>query len=271
MLKIGDFSKLSRVSIRMLRYYDEIGLLKPDHIDRFTDYRYYSEAQLPVVCRIAALRDMGFSLAEIRTLLPICDDPAQLDAHLTARQAALLAEQAQLSHQLQLLDTARKRLRKEETMHYDVTVKTLPERYAATVRMTIPRYQDEGMVWSVLCQETDPMDLVPADPCYCCVVFLDGEYKEEQVEVEAQKTVKGQYPDTEHVRFRTLPAITYAGCTFKGGYEQINAVTEALTEWIEANGYEYAGPMFDIYHVSPHETRDPAEFVTEACYPVKKK
>ena len=59
MLKIGDFSKLSRVSIRMLRYYDEIGLLKPVETDRFTDYRYYSEAQLPTVCRIKALRDMG--------------------------------------------------------------------------------------------------------------------------------------------------------------------------------------------------------------------
>ena len=99
----------------------------------------------------------------------------------------------------------------------------------------------------------------------------DGEYKEKDVTVEAQKTVKGPYPDTEHVRFRTLPPVTYAGCTFKGGYEQINDVTAALTAWIEANGYEYAGPMFDIYHVSPHETSDPSEFVTEVCYPVRKK
>lgn len=156
-------------------------------------------------------------------------------------------------------------------MNYDVTIKTLPERYAATVRMTIPRYQDEGMVWQVLCRETDSMHLLPTDPCYCCVVFLDGEYKEKDVTVEAQKTVKGPYPDTEHVRFRTLPPVTYAGCTFKGGYEQINDVTAALTAWIEANGYEYAGPMFDIYHVSPHETSDPSEFVTEVCYPVRKK
>lgn len=156
-------------------------------------------------------------------------------------------------------------------MNYDVTIKTLPERYAATVRMTIPRYQDEGMVWHVLCRETDSMHLLPTDPCYCCVVFLDGEYKEKDVTVEAQKTVKGPYPDTEHVRFRTLPPVTYAGCTFKGGYEQINDVTAALTAWLEANGYEYAGPMFDIYHVSPHETSDPSEFVTEVCYPVRKK
>ena len=43
MLKIGEFSKLSRVSVRMLRHYDEIGLLKPAEIDRFTDYRYYGK------------------------------------------------------------------------------------------------------------------------------------------------------------------------------------------------------------------------------------
>ena len=62
MLKIGEFSKLSRVSVRMLRHYDEIGLLKPAEIDRFTEYRYYREDQLPTAGRIAALKDMGFPL-----------------------------------------------------------------------------------------------------------------------------------------------------------------------------------------------------------------
>ena len=71
MLKIGEFSKLSRVSVRMLRHYDEIGLLKPAEIDRFTDYRYYREDQLPIVCRITALKDMGFSLADIVRILEI--------------------------------------------------------------------------------------------------------------------------------------------------------------------------------------------------------
>lgn len=69
MLKIGAFSKLSRVSVRMLRHYDEMGLLKPAQIDRFTDYRYYREDQLPIVCRITALKDMGFSLADIVKIL----------------------------------------------------------------------------------------------------------------------------------------------------------------------------------------------------------
>ena len=74
MLKIGEFSKLSRVSVRMLRHYDEIGLLKPAEIDRFTDYRYYREDQLPVAGRIAALKDMGFSLADIVRILEVYDD-----------------------------------------------------------------------------------------------------------------------------------------------------------------------------------------------------
>ena len=63
MLKIGDFSKLSRVSIRMLRHYDEIGLLAPGKVDAFTGYRYYGEEQLPTIYRINALKEMGFGLA----------------------------------------------------------------------------------------------------------------------------------------------------------------------------------------------------------------
>ena len=69
MLKIGDFSKLSRNSVRMLRHYDEIGLLTPEATDAFTGYRYYTEAQLTQANRIASLKAMGFGLAEIAALL----------------------------------------------------------------------------------------------------------------------------------------------------------------------------------------------------------
>ena len=110
-----------------------------------------------------------------------------------------------------------------------------------------------------------------ADPCLCAVTFLDGEYKEENVEVMAWKTVKGSYPDTEHVKFRTLPEVEVASCTYKGSYTLITDVYAAVVEWLNANGYESDGPMFNIYHVSPHETQNPDEFVTEVCYPVKKK
>ena len=271
MLKIGEFSKLSRVSVRMLRHYDEIGLLKPAETDRFTDYRYYREDQLPIVCRITALKDMGFSLADIVRILEVYDDREKLEEYFSARQRELEAVYQDTANKLTLLDAARKRLRKEETMEYNVTIKTIPERYAAAVQMIIPRYEEEGMVWGIMMEETCRMGLVEADPCLRAVTFLDGEYKEENVEVMAWKTVKGSYPDTEHVKFRTLPEVTVASCTYKGSYSLITEVYAAVVAWIEANGYECAGPMFNIYHVIPHETKDPDEFVTEICYPVKKK
>ena len=195
MLKIGEFSKLSRVSVRMLRHYDEIGLLKPQSTDRFTSYRYYKEEQLVTVGRITSLKSLGFSLAEIAEILVIFDDTETLDGYLAKKQAEQAALLAGVTQTLRLLETARTRLRKEQNMSYNVTVKTLPERYAACVRMTIPSYEAEGILWKTLCDETDHMHLIPDDPCYCSVLFHDNEYKEANVDVEAQKTVKGSYPD----------------------------------------------------------------------------
>lgn len=88
MLKIGEFSKLSRVSVRMLRHYDEIGLLKPAETNRFTDYRYYREDQLPAVCRITALKDMGFSLADIVRILDVYDDKEKLERYFADRSGS---------------------------------------------------------------------------------------------------------------------------------------------------------------------------------------
>ena len=169
MLKIGEFSKLSIVSVRMLSHYDEIGLLKPAEIDRFTDYRYYREDQLPTAGRIAALKDMGFSLADIVKILEVYDDREKLEQFFSVRQKELEALSRDTANKLTLLDAARKRLRKEENMSYNVTIKTIPERYAATVQMTIPRYEDEGMIWGKMMEETCRMNLVEADPCLCAV------------------------------------------------------------------------------------------------------
>ena len=267
MLKIGDFSKISRVSIRMLRHYDDIGLLKPAKIDDFTGYRYYREDQLFLMGRITALKDMGFSLADIARILEIYDDKDRLDSFLAAREQELAAQARETEYKLMLLDTARKRLRKEQNMSFDVTVKTIPERYAATVHMIIPRYEDEGLAWAMMRECTEP--LIPADPCYAAVEFLDAEYKEENVEIVASMAVKGTYKDTEHVKFKTLPAVKVASCIIKGSYDQMNDAYATLMSWITENGYKFAGPMINIYHVSPAQTQNPDEYVTEACFPIE--
>ncbi len=272
MLKIGEFSKLSRVSIRMLRHYDELGLLMPASIDQFTGYRYYSEEQLPIAGRISALKDMGFGLAAIGEIIKCYDDREALDRYLHLKQMELAELSLETEGRLLLLETARKRLRKDDNiMNYSVILKTLPERYAASVRMTIPSYAHEGLLWETLMQETAAMNLLASEPCYCSATFHDGEYRESDVDVEVQKTVKRQFPDTEHVKFKTLPPVSFASATYKGSYSKIGEVNAAVAAWVRDNGYEFDGPAFFIYHVSPHETQNPEEFVTEVCCPVKKK
>lgn len=272
MLKIGEFSKLSRVSIRMLRHYDEIGLLIPETIDLFTGYRYYSEAQLITANRITALKNMGFSLAGIAELLACWDDRAALEGRLLKKRTEAEEEAAEAARRLRLLDTAIERLRKDKTaMKYDVTIKTLPERYVASVRQIIPSYDREGDLWHIFVRETAHMDVQEGDPALCTGIYHDGEFKEGDVDVEIQKSVKGTYPDTEHVRFKTVPAVQVASATFRGSYGQISEVNEAVAAWVKDNGYVFDGLFFNIYHVSPHETRDPDQFVTEVCYPVRRK
>lgn len=163
------------------------------------------------------------------------------------------------------------RLRKDANMKYDVTLKTLPERYVASVRQIIPCYEQEHILWQILMEETAGMNLLPGDPCYCSVTFHDGEYKESDVDVEAQKTVRGRYADTEHVVFKTVPPVTFASATYKGPYEIIGEVNATVAAWVRDNGYEFDGPAFNIYHVSPAQTQNPDELVTEVCYPVKRK
>ena len=152
-------------------------------------------------------------------------------------------------------------------MSFDVTVKTIPERYVATVHMVVPHYEDEGMAWNMMRECKEP--LIPADPCYAIAEFLDDEFKEENVEIVVSMAVKGKYQDTEHVKFKTLPAVKVASCIIKGSYDQMGEAYATVASWIKANGYKMNGPMFNIYHVSPAQTQNPEEYVTEACFPIE--
>lgn len=272
MLKIGDFSKLSRISIRMLRHYAEIGLLMPKATDDFTNYRYYAEDQLLIAGRITALKDMGFSLSAIGEILKSYNDPHALAEFLSVKQVEIQAQVDETAHRLLLLETAINRLRKDESaMNYNVTLKTMPERYVASVRKVIPAYQEEGVLWQILMNETATLNLKDDEPCYAIAMFHDKEYKEENVDVEVQKSVKGSYANTENVVFKTEAPIMIASATYKGSYDKIGEVNTAVANWVNDNGYDFNGAMFNIYHVSPHETRNPDEWITEVCYPVKKK
>ncbi len=270
MLKIGEFSGMSRISIRMLRYYDENDLLKPAYIDEFTGYRYYQESQLTDAGRITALRDMGFGVSAISGIIKGGEEA--LGQALCLRRSELINEECTIKEQLSRLENALRRLRKDGIkMKYEVNCKTFPERYVASVRDILPSYNYEGRLWHTMMKETAKMNMQPGEPCYAVGVYHDGDYREHDVDVEIQMSVRGCYEDTEHVKFKTVPPIFMASAVYKGSYDQISEVNEEVAAWVRDNGYEFNGKSFSIYHVSPHETQNPDELVTEVCYPIRKK
>lgn len=270
MLKIGDFSKLSRISIRMLRHYDEMALLVPQLIDPSTNYRYYSEEQLLIANRIISLKDMGFGLSAIVEILNCYDDSHALSEYLKIKQTELEEQSKEISQRIRLLETTITRLRKDDTaMKYNVVLKTMPERYVASVRKVIPSYQHEGMLWNTLMSETAQNNLQQACVGEGMAIFHDEGFKESDVDVEIQVAVKGTFENTEHVVFKTVPEIKFASSTYKGSYEQLTDVNLAVAHWVNDNGYSFDGSMFCIYHVSPAQTQNPDELVTEVCYPIR--
>ena len=272
MLKIGDFSKLSRISIRMLRHYDEIGLLQPETVDTFTGYRYYSAGQLPLAGRIRLLRSMGFSLSAVHEIMHQCTDADSWRHYLQIKYAEVRQEAQETAERLQLLETAIHRLRKDEsTMKYDVNVREMPQRYVVSLRRVIPAYDQEGILWQQMTAVSAPQNIKVANPCDSLAVFHDEGYKESDVDVEVQITVEGSYKNTENVVFKTVPPVLIASAVYKGSYNQLTEVNQTVAQWVTDNGYAFNGAMFCIYHVSPAAESNPDNLVTEVCFPVKKK
>lgn len=207
----------------------------------------------------------------IKEILDQYEDVQEIERFLLVKQKELEEEALETQQKLRLLDSTLKWLRKDgRLMDYNVTLKTLPERYVASVRQVIPAYDCEGMLWETMCRELEGQHVQQAVPCYGMAIFHDEGHKDHDPDVEIQSAVVGKYQDTEHVKFKNVPPIQIASVTYKGSYEQITRANDAVANWVKANGYDFNGKSFCIYHVSPQETSNPDEFVTEVCFPVKK-
>src|SRR5262245_58884606 len=141
MIKIGEFSKLVQVPVPTLRYYDQVGLLKPVAVDRFTGYRYYSASQLPRLHRILALKGLGFSLEQIATVLTEGLSPEQMRGMLRLRHAQISQQLADMQSQLTEVEMRLQRIEREEQIAtYDVILKRVEPLLVASVRAILPNH-----------------------------------------------------------------------------------------------------------------------------------
>lgn len=269
MFRIGDFSRLSFVTVKTIRYYDEIGLLKPERVDRFTGYRYYSVKQLARLNYIMALKEMGLALDEIRLVIDDNLSPAQVRELFLLKQAELRRRVGEEQRRLEQVEKWLLQLERGETMSdYQFSIKKLDEIKIVSVRGTVPAYGDIGILIEKLYPALQSGMQYVNGPF--TAIYHDMEHMEKNVDIEAALPVSADFPVTPPLTIRTLPAAEAVVTIHYGSYDDIHNAYQALMAWCEANGYELDGPDREIYLVGPDKTQNPAEYVTELQQPVRK-
>ena len=271
MYRIGDFSRMTQVSVKTLRYYDEMGLLAPARVDDFTGYRYYSAAQLPVLNRVLALRDLGLSLESIRRIVVEQVPVAEIRGMLRLRQAEVRQQLQYEQERLARIDARIRQIEQEDVMsQYDVILKRIEPVSVAAIREVIPAYPHVGQLFERLCCAMMRGGAKLGAPGIA--LYYDTEYKESDVDVEAAMPFSGAYAGDESVTVRELPPIGCAACTVHHGpYARLIEAYGALTQWIEQNGYRIDGPGREVYvRCMESGAHDDSECVTELQVPVAK-
>ncbi|NJL38432.1 MAG: MerR family transcriptional regulator [Leptolyngbyaceae cyanobacterium SM1_4_3] len=263
MFRIGDFSRLGQVSVRMLRHYDELGLLKPAQVDQFTDYRYYTIEQLPRLNRILALKDLGIPLEQIADLL-------QKDLPLEQLQHLLQSKQDELNQQLQDTQsrlnriTARLRQLEQEGQPsvYDVVIKSVPACCVVSARHIVPSAAEMPQYRGMLIRQLYPwlkqQNIKPIG--YEIVQYYMSEHTETDIDMEFAIAIP-ECPQSileqtqAAITVYQLPGAQVASVVHSGMIHDVTQAIAALFTWIGTNGYTGSGAIREIHLFGPETVR----------------
>lgn len=264
--RIGVFSQMNRVTIKTLRHYDEIGLLKPDYVDEHNGYRYYTSSQLPLLHQILALREIGFSLEEIKQVI----QGAEEKNFLMRKKRELVKEIGKLTSKIASIESY---LIKEDTMsEYHVIMKSLPEITIASIRLHMPNYAALFSSMPMMGLEMEKAGCECADPEYCFTIYYDEEYKEADIDASICQAVTEKKEDVGNLKFSVLPEVELAACVLhKGSYERLPKAYQAIVEYIEENGYEIIGHQRESYIDGVWNKDSQEDWLTEIQFPIRKR
>jgi DNA-binding transcriptional MerR regulator len=269
MFTIGDFARHGRVSVRMLRHYDAIGLLRPARVDPASGYRSYAAGQLARLNRIVALKELGFTLEQVRAMLDEQLSAERLRGMLTLRRAQLEAALAVDAARLTQVEARLRSIESEGTMPAtDVVLKPIAAARVAELTATAASFtpEDIGPVIRPLCAELGDRlagaQLVPAGRLTCYYEKSD----DDRVTVHAAVPVADVTGDANGLTIADLPAAGLAATTVhRGRMDNVLPAWQAIARWIDTNGYRSSGYPRELYLECPD---DEDQWVTELQEPV---
>lgn len=281
MFQIGEFSKLGQVSPRMLRHYDQIGLLKPGQVDSWTGYRHYTIDQLAQLHRIIALKEMGLSLEQVGELLASGETlhPERLRKMLSEARGQIERDILENQERLQRVEVRLQQLEQKDDLPYEIIIKPIPPLSIASIFETVHDVRNFGpycvSVYADLYARLHTHGITPLQPEI--TIYHEEEYNETKVDAEFGVAVHGKYmksaPVDERIRFHELPAYANAAALiYEGPFINILDAVLTLLKWVAMNGYSFAGPMRELHLSGPAHDADGDDVVpvTELQIPVQK-
>ncbi len=246
MFKISEFAKIAHINPRLLRHYDTIGLFTPAYTDPDTGYRYYRAAQLSDLNRIVVLKELGFSLEQVRRLMHESIALDELEAMLQKQkqqvEQTLLAEQQRLQH----IQSRLYQLQHEGTLaeEFNIVLKAIPDQCFASIRQTVPNFVGAvDLFHQIRCQK---------QPSWGYLVAMDYTQSfvpDEPMDVEMGFLVDEANLDsvTEPFTIRTLPGCETMATIVQTGNTASHLPFGVLGAWMDTQGYHFAGLGREMY------------------------
>ncbi len=276
MFRIGEFSIIAQVSGRLLRYYDEIGLLAPEFTDAQTGYRYYSARQLPRLNRILASKELGFSLEQIARLLEHDISADELRGMLTLRKAQIEQSVHEETERLRVVESRLQQIEAHGLIpEPDVVLKSVPAQRFLSLREVLP-----GMD-AVRRRVQNIYAIVPAalgviHLGHIAVVIHSSLFDSEAFDLEIGYLLSGKAPESVRLSEdrvltqRELPAVeTMATLVHVGPINETHREYGVLGGWLEQNDWRIVGTGREILMQLPLQSKE-AEAVVEIQLPVRK-
>jgi len=262
-LTIGDFSRITHLSIKTLRHYHQVGLLDPDQIDPDTGYRYYAPEQIPTAQVIRRLRDLAMPIADVKTVLDASDATARgevIAAHLDRLEAELAHTRAAVASLRNLL---------ERPTGATVTHRAVPPCPAVGITADVDR--GDLLAWwqgakAELHAAVQAQSLQPTGPTgglYASEIF-----QEDRGRATVFVPVDGRVRPIGRVEPLVVPAAELAVITHHGSLADADLTYGELGAYATRHEISVAGPLREYYVHGAHDSSDPTQWVTEIGWPI---
>lgn len=260
MFRIGDFSRIARVSARLLRFYDELGLFVPAHADEQTGYRYYAISQLAELNRILVLKELGFNLDQVRDILRSKVNPAELRNMLVLRRNDVEQTLALEARRLQQIETRIAQLETEGSLSADdVIVRAEPAREILSLRRTVPSFAAARGLILELSELARPLLPRGSAPTLLAIAH-SPQFEHDEIDVEFGYVTDGiaapASAPAQGLTRRVLDAVErMAVCVRVGLPEDAHLVTAKIGRYLAASGDTLAGPSREVFLQPPNPER----------------